>query len=96
MASFKLTEAAKDDLVNSYEYGFYQFGESQATIYHNQLEERFTFLANNPYAAPVAKDIDEQYRRAVHGSDSIYYRITDEGILIVRVIGKQDVTKRLI
>ena len=96
MASFKLTEAAKEDVINSYEFGFYQFGESQAVNYHNQLEERFQFLADNPCVAPLATGRDEQYRRAVHGSYSIYYRITNEGILIVRIIGKQDVTKRLI
>ena len=96
MAKFKLTESAKEDVINSYEFGLYQFGESQAVNYHNQPEDRFKFLADNPYVAPLATGIDEQYRRAVHGPDSIYYRITDEGILIVRVIGKQDVTRRLI
>ncbi|WP_299079958.1 type II toxin-antitoxin system RelE/ParE family toxin [uncultured Paraglaciecola sp.] len=64
MASFKLTEATKEDVINSYDFGLYQFGESQADNYHNQLEKRLNFLANNPYVAPLATGIDEQYRRA--------------------------------
>jgi hypothetical protein len=44
----------KEDVINSYEFGFNQFGESQTVDYHNQLEERFKFLADNPYVAPLA------------------------------------------
>jgi len=32
MAKFRLTETAKEDVINSYEFGFYQFGEKQSNL----------------------------------------------------------------
>ena len=90
MASYRLSEAAKEDLRRIYRYGVSRFGESQADNYFDALFERFGQIAENPQLYPSVDFIRAGYRRSVCGVDSIFYRIVDDTVEIISIIGRQD------
>ena len=53
MASYKLNDAAKDDIKRIYQRGVTEFGEAQADIYYAALFDRFDSVAARPYLYPA-------------------------------------------
>lgn len=95
MASYKLSRSARTDLREIYRYGFLEFGESQADRYVAALLLRFEQIAGNPFQFPAVDHIREGYRRAVYGAHSIYYRIENDGVEVMRLLSRQDATEVL-
>lgn len=95
MAKYRLSEEAKEDLVGIALYGDEHFGISQSDHYRDQLKRRFLIIAERPMFFPAVDHIRVGYRRSVCGAHSIYYRIEDGGVEIVRILGRQD-TKRIL
>jgi toxin ParE1/3/4 len=62
----------------------------QAERYRDYLKARFQELADNPRQYPKVDHIRQGYRRSVCGSHSIYYRIENQGVAIMRILGGQD------
>jgi toxin ParE1/3/4 len=91
MASYRLTEAAKEDLRRIYRYGVEKFGETQADKYFDALFERFDQIAENPLLHPAVDHIRPGYRRSVCGVDSIFYRIVDDTVEIISLLSRQDI-----
>lgn len=90
MGSYKLTEKAIDDLAHIYSYGIEVFGAARADLYYDTLLNHLDRLAENPYLYPALPYIRPGYRRSVCGVDSIYYRVVDDTVEIVRILGRQD------
>ncbi len=90
MATYKLSRAADDDLDRIFDFGIDQFGLAQALDFRDELNERFSSIAEQPLRWPAVDDIRVGYRRCVYKSHSIYYRITDDGVVISRILGRQD------
>jgi toxin ParE1/3/4 len=95
MAGYELTCAADQDFENIFEFGLDTFGVDQAFRYQNGMMQRFAKLAEQPKLYPTVDHIRAGYRRSVYGSHSIYYRIESHGIVIVRILGQQDITSAL-
>ncbi len=95
MAGYRLSRAAADDLENILEFGIETFGVPQATRYFDTLTQRLSDLADDPLLYPAVDDVRAGYRRSVSGAHSIYYRVEDEVVLIVRVLGRQDIQRAL-
>lgn len=95
MATYRLTENAKEDLRRIYRRGLREYGEAQADKYYNDLFDRFEQIAEQPFLYPAVDDIREGYRRSVCGVDSIYYRIEGETVEIMAIIGRQDLEEWL-
>lgn len=93
MSEFRLSEAAKEDLLGIALYGDEHFGIDQSNRYRDRLKHRFLVLAKQPALYPTVDHIRPGYRRSVCGVHSIYYRIEDRGIEIIRVLGRQDIVK---
>ena len=72
-----------------------RFGEIQADRYFEQLFEYFDIIAQRPYSFESVDYIKTGYRRCACGADSIYYRLNDDMVEIMAIIGRQDVTNRL-
>lgn len=81
---------AKEDLKRRYPYGFDNFGEQKADVYYDELFEAFERIAQNPSLYPVIEHIRNDYRRCPCGSDSIYYRIKNDFVELMAIIGGQD------
>jgi toxin ParE1/3/4 len=92
---YRLNKEAKFDLACIYWRGVEQFGEAQAERYYDALIQQFIHIADNPYSYPAVNTIRTGYRRSVCGVDSIYYRITDDCVDIMRVLGRQDIDASL-
>ncbi|WP_419799628.1 MAG: type II toxin-antitoxin system RelE/ParE family toxin [Terasakiella sp.] len=91
MTNFRLTKAAAEDFESIFEFSIDHFGKAQAVKYANGLKMRFSDITNTPKQYPAVDHIAPDYRRSVYGSHAIYYRIETDYILIVRILGQQDV-----
>lgn len=55
----------------------------------------FEKLAVQPFLYPAVENIRERYRRSVCGTDSVYYRVEDDTIEIMAIIGRQELDEWL-
>ena len=92
MAGYELTSAAGQDFESIFEFGIDTFGLDQALSYQKGMKQRFDKLAEQPRLYPTVDHIRAGYRRSVYGSHSIYYRIDSQDVVIVRILGQQDLT----
>ena len=90
MANYKLSNLAKEDLIRIHHYGVKKFGLAQADKYFNSFFEYFEIIAKQPFSFESVDFIKKGYRRCVCGSDSIYYKLNDDIVEIMAIIGRQD------
>ena len=95
MAKYKLSNAAKEDLIQIHHYGVGQFGMDQADKYFDSFFKYFDIIAQRPFSFESVDFIKLGYRRCVCGSDSIYYKIDNDIVEIMAVIGRQDLSNIL-
>ena len=91
MGSYKLTHKARADLKRIWLYGVQTHGETRADHYHRDLLERCSLIADQPYMFQAVDDIRPGYRRSVYGTDCIYYRINNDMVEIMAILGRQSV-----
>jgi len=90
MAKYKLSNEAKKDLIRIHQYGVSKFGVAQADKYFETFFEYFEIISERPYSFESVEYIKKGYRRCPCGTDSIYYRINDDIVEIMTIIGRQD------
>ena len=90
MANYKLSNVAKEDLIRIHHYGAKQFGIKQADEYVDAFFVHFDLIAANPFGFEAVDFIKPEYRRCVCGVDSIYYKINENTVEIMSIIGRQD------
>ena len=95
MADYRLSQEARKDLMDIAIYGDENFGVAQSDKYRDQLKLHFELLAEQPKLFSAVDYIKPGYRRSVCGKHSIYYRIENSGVEIIRVLGRQDHKKAL-
>jgi len=95
MPDYRLSEAARQDLIAIAQYGDEHFGLAQSDRYRDQLKKRFLLLAKHPERYPAVDHIHDGYRRGVCGVHSIYYRVEQNGVAIMRILSRQDPDKSL-
>ena len=95
MANYKLSNLAKEDLIRIHQYGVKKFGLTQADKYFDSLFEYFEIIAKQPFSFESVDFIKKGYRRCVCGSDSIYYKVNDDIVEIMAIIGRQDLNNIL-
>lgn len=95
MAKYRLSEEAKEDLIRIYQYGVKRFGMSQADRYFDNFFNCFERIAERPFSFESVDHIKAGYRRCVCGSDSIYFRLNQETVEIMAIVGRQDLTNIL-
>lgn len=86
MAEYLLTPAAESDLEIIWEHTQQQWGVDQAIRYTDILFAAFIELAQSPKSAPACDHIRVGYRRRSVERHMIYYRISDAGVVIVRIL----------
>jgi len=91
MANYRISNVAKEDLIRIHQYGVDKFGLAQADKYFDSLFEYFEIISQRPFSFESVDYLRKGYRRCVCGSESIYYKIANDGIVeIMAIIGKQD------
>lgn len=86
MAEYRFTPAAERDLENIWLYTRRQWSAEQADSYTEILANAFAELAQAPKIAPSCDHIRVGYRRRTVDRHMIYFRVTDYGIAIIRVL----------
>jgi len=95
MANYRLSNEARNDLVRIHHYGVEKFGITQADKYFYAFFNCFEIIAERPFSFESVDYIKNGYRRCVCGVDSIYFRIENDTVEIMAIIGKQDLNKVL-
>ena len=95
MANYKLSTLAAKDFETIFDYGIDTFGLVKALEYQNNLKKRFDELAQQPLLYPTVAHIRQGYRKSVYGSHSIYYKQQDQDVIVIRILGQQDIFKAL-
>jgi len=95
MYKYKLSNQAKDDLIRIHRYGVKKFGVVQADKYFDMFFDYFEKIAENPYSFESIENIRKGYRRCVCGVDSIYYKLYENQVEIIAIIGRQDIINKL-
>lgn len=95
MAKYKLSNTAKEDLIRIHHYGVERFGMQQADTYFNSFFDHFEMIARQPLSFESVDFIKKGYRRCVCGSDAIYYKVNNNLVEIMTIIGKQDLENKL-
>jgi len=95
MANYKLSNTAKEDLIRIHHYGVERFGMLQTDAYFNAFFDHFEMISRLPLSFESVDFIKKGYRRCVCGSDAIYYKVTNNVVEIMAIIGKQDLENKL-
>ncbi len=95
MAKYKLSNEAKEDLIRIHHYGLAKFGISQADKYFDTFFEYFDSISQRPFSFESVDHIKKGYKRCVCGFDRIYYRLNNDIVEIMAIIGRQDISNIL-
>jgi len=90
MAEFRISNTAKEDLIRIHHYGVEKFGTTQADKYFESFFEYFEIIAQRPFSFESVDFIKNGYRRCVCGSDSIFFKVNQNFVDIMTIIGRQD------
>lgn len=93
MANYRISNQAKEDLIRIHQYGLSMFGEAKADEYFNAFFVHFEIIADRPFAFEAIDHIAPGYRRCVCGVDSIFYRVENDQVEIMTIVGRQDVSE---
>jgi len=93
MIKYKLSNVAKEDLIRIHHYGVNRFGIIQADKYFHSLFNYFDIITQRPFSFESVDFIKVGYRRCICGSDSIYFKVNNDKIEIMTIIGRQDLSQ---
>jgi toxin ParE1/3/4 len=86
MSIFRLTTLALDDLKSIGRYTQKTWGQTQRQLYLSKLDTGFHLLAKEPNLGKECDHIRKGYRKYPLGRHVIFYRITIDGIEIIRIL----------
>lgn len=93
--SVRLSPLAVSDLEDIWHYSFNNWSLEQADRYHNAIVEAFSDLAAGRKSGRSV-DIRDGYFKHLVGSHMVYYRFTETGLVVVRILHQRmDVGRHL-
>jgi len=92
MVKYKLSNVAKEDLIRIHHYGVKRFGMTQADKYFDSFFKYFDIIAQRPFSFESVEYIRAGYRRCACGSDSIYFKVNNDIVKIMTIVGSQDLS----
>jgi len=95
MSEYRLSNSAREDLIRIHHFGVEKFGIIQADKYFYTFFEYFENIAQRPFSFESVDYIKEGYRRCPCGSDTIYFKINDNMVEIMAIVGMQDLKNLL-
>jgi len=92
----RFTQQADADIIDCYLYSFRTFGREQADRYEQGLRHAIGLIADNPRIASERLEYTPPVRIHHHAKHHIIYLITEDHVLIVRLLRDEvDLTKHL-
>lgn len=95
MLKYRLSNEAKNDLIRIHQYGVKKFGMIQADKYFDSFFEYFETITQRPFSFESVDYIKKGFRRCVCGTDSVFFKINDNIVEIMAIVGKQDLNEKL-
>lgn len=96
MTKIDFTRDAEQDLINIFLYGMEHFGQAQAERYAKTLNAKIEMAAEHPDFGADYGFVTGGVRRYESVSHAIYYRPTQSGILVLRILhGRMDPARHL-
>lgn len=89
MLNIEKQALAEKDLIDIWLYSFENWGVAQADKYHDHLTEAFSAIALNPSIGTNCDDVREGYRKYRSNRHFIFYKISNDTIHIIRVLGEE-------
>jgi len=86
MACYKVTPAAKADLKSIARYTQHKWGRKKRNQYLSALDNRFSWLADDPQLGKCRDEVKTGYRSYPEGLHVIFYRIVKGSIEILGVL----------
>ncbi|MFT6805696.1 MAG: toxin ParE1/3/4 [Glaciecola sp.] len=86
MASYRLAPLAEQDMEAIWEYSFEQWGINQANFYTDELVSTFEGLAASSSQALSCDNIRVGYKFYRQGKHLIYFKATNYGVAVVRIL----------
>lgn len=86
MTAIELTKKAERDLIDIFLFGTEHFGVAQAERYSAALLAKIEAAAANPSFGADYDFVRSGLRRYEATSHAIYYRKTEDGILVLRIL----------
>ena len=83
---YRVSPKAREDLEEIWLYTLGTWGIDQANRYVQGLTDTFASLAKDPLRAAASDHIRPGYRRFLSGKHVIYFKQTDYGIAVIRVL----------
>ena len=97
MPEYRLTPAAKSDLIDIWNYTVETWGEKQAERYLLDIETKLELLAANPQLGRQRPEINPGYYSFPVGKHIIFYVKSDNYIDIIGVLhGRMDINRNLV
>ena len=81
-----LSPRAEGDVAEIWDYTAKRWGVRQAEAYLRQIKHHVTALADNRLHGRPCPEIRSGYYKYPSGSHVLFYRATDEGIQVIRIL----------
>ena len=85
----ELSAAAAKDIEAILEQSLVDFGWLQTEKYYESLKHCLELLSEHPAMGSTAEHIRAGYRRFTHESHVVFYRVNQDGILVIRVLHRR-------
>jgi toxin ParE1/3/4 len=93
---FALTPRARADIDDIWDHTARRWGADQAQSYVRQLAHHMALIANQPGLGNACPEIRAAYHRFPSGAHMLFYRITEDGVEIIRILhARMDVQRHL-
>jgi toxin ParE1/3/4 len=93
---FIVSPRARADIDDIWNYTVEQWGERQAEIYLRLLEAAVDAVVADPKVGPTCDDVRPGYRKYRVGSHVLFYRVTANTVVVVRILHQRmDVERHL-
>lgn len=96
MSKYLLSPAAQVDIEEIFDFTYERWGFDQAEDYAHELRRAIERAATNPRIGRSCDEIRLGYRKLSVGSHTLYYRLVDDAIDIVRILHQRmDIDRHL-
>jgi toxin ParE1/3/4 len=87
--TYRLSQAADDDVRHIYIEGATRFGRAQADTYHERLSRTLDLIGANPRIGRERVQIVPPVRIHPYGAHIVVYEIADDGAVLISVPGSK-------
>ncbi len=96
MTGYVLSPRAQGDLDEIWDYTEQRWSAAQAERYIRQLQQGIEFVAADPRRGQACDDVRTGYCKYGDGSHVVFYRLTSNGIDVIRILhGSMDFDQHL-